>query len=267
LAPDLIPHYLDALKRYQIVYMVGYASSLYALAQEALRLGRRDLKLRHVLSNAEPLYDYQREAISEAFQCQARDTYGMAEIVASATECPDGRYHFWPELGWTEIIECDGDRPAPRGESGDIVCTGLLNTDMPLIRYRTGDRGMLPVSDTPCSCGRTLPILASVEGRADDILYTTDGRSVGRLDPMFKARLPIREAQIVQESLERVVLRYVPAQGFNTEAAASLVERLQARMGPVHVILEPLDRIPRESNGKFRAVVCNLPKRERSLVS
>ena len=30
-----------------------------------------------------------------------------------------------------------------KGASGDLVCTGILNADMPLIRYSTGDRGAL----------------------------------------------------------------------------------------------------------------------------
>ncbi|HWC72351.1 MAG TPA: hypothetical protein VG454_00340, partial [Gemmatimonadales bacterium] len=55
LAPDLIPHYLDALVRYRIVYIAGYPSSLYALAQEAVRLRRTDLKLTAIYTNAEPV--------------------------------------------------------------------------------------------------------------------------------------------------------------------------------------------------------------------
>ena len=87
LAPDLIPHYLDALKKYRIKYIFGYTSSLYALAQEILRLGRKDLQMTVAITNAEPLFEYQRKTISEAFQCPVRETYGMAEIVTAASEC------------------------------------------------------------------------------------------------------------------------------------------------------------------------------------
>jgi len=38
LAPALLPYYLDALAHYRVAYLEGYTSSLYALAQEALRL-------------------------------------------------------------------------------------------------------------------------------------------------------------------------------------------------------------------------------------
>ena len=139
---------------------------------------------------------------------------------------------------------------------------------MPLIRYRIGDRGALTASPPPtaCSCGRTLPSLAAVEGRVDDVLFTPDGRRIGRLDPVFKADLPVREAQIVQDTLRRVRIRYVPTENFTPDAARTLVERLQARMGNVAVVLEPVAEVPRTATGKFRAVVCNLPPEERATI-
>jgi phenylacetate-CoA ligase len=263
LSPDLISHYLDALAKYRVAYIFGYTSSLYALAQEILRLGRRDLQMAVAVTNAEPVFKYQRKAISEAFQCPVRETYGMAEIVASASECHDGFLHLWPEVGWVEVFE--NNRPAKNGTSGDLVCTGLVNTDMPLVRYRVGDRGSLGIGDVSCVCGRILPRLASVEGRVDDVLYTVDGRRVGRLDPVFKEDLALCEAQIIQEGLSRVRLRYVPAAGFSPEKARLIIERLQERLGAVEVLLEKLNEIPREHNGKFRSVICQIPEEEKYL--
>jgi phenylacetate-CoA ligase len=200
---------------------------------------------------------YQREAIAAAFQCPVRETYGLAEMVLAASECPAGRLHQWPEVGVIEVFE--GDQPVAGTAPGELVCTGLLNTDMPLIRYRVGDRGTRPVASEACACGRTLPTLAPPEGRLDDVLYTRDGRRVGRLDPVFKARLPVREAQIVQETLDRIRIRFVAAPDFTLAAAKSIVDRLHARLGPVEVIFEPVEQIPRTPSGKFRAVICELP--------
>lgn len=254
LAPDLIPAYLDALSSYQVKYLVGYTSALYALALEALRLGRADINLKVVVTNAEPLYDYQREVIGSAFSCPVRQTYGMAEIVTAASECSFGKLHDWPEVG---TIEVEASQPSDCGSVGDFICTGLLNADMPLIRYRVGDRGSL--SKEACACGRTLPIIGSIEGRIDDVLYTTDGRPIGRLDPVFKGDLPIREAQITQETLTLIRVRFVPAPGYSSEAGHLLIRELRKRLGAVEVVLEEVAEVPRTANGKFRAVVCNLP--------
>jgi phenylacetate-CoA ligase len=76
---------------------------------------------------------------------------------------------------------------------------------------------------------------------------------------VFKAHLPIHEAQVIQETLDRVRIRYVPTQHFTPASSRSIIERLQARMGPVEVILEQVNEVPRAANGKFRAVICNLP--------
>jgi phenylacetate-CoA ligase len=129
LAPDLIPNYLDALVRYRIKYLWGYSSSLHALAQEALRLGRRDIRMAVVLTNAEPVFDYQRQDIEEAFGCPLRETYGMSEAVLAAAECDHGSMHLWPEAGVAEVVDENG--AVPDGTSGDLICTGLLNSDMP----------------------------------------------------------------------------------------------------------------------------------------
>jgi phenylacetate-CoA ligase len=172
-----------------------------------------------------------------------------------------GKLHLWPEVGWVEVFE--SAQSIDSGAPSELVCTSLLNVDMPLIRYRVGDSGVLPMVNEACSCGRTLPTLASIEGRADDLLYTSDGRCVGRLDPVFKVQLPVREAQIIQEALGKIRVRYVPTADFTTAVAHSIVQRLQERLGTVEVLLERVDEVPRERNGKFRAVLCNLPAEER----
>ena len=257
LAPHLIPRYLEALGRYRVRYLLGYTSSLYVLAQEALRLKFRDLQLAVAITNAEPVLAHQRSVIAEAFQCPVQETYGMAEIAFAASECSVGGLHTWPEAGFAEV---DPDHETGQGgKSGDLICTSLLNCDMPLIRYRVGDRVTLPATQTPCGCGRGLPLMTSIEGRADDILYTSDGRRIGRLDPVFKSDLAIREAQIIQEALGVVRLRFVPAPEYTPQDGRAIAARIKERMGNVDVILEAVTEIARTRNGKFRAVICNLP--------
>ena len=254
LAPDLIPHYLDALRRYRIVYIAAYSSAVHALAQQILRLGRRDLKMQAVYTNAEPLDQEQRHTISQAFQCPVRETYGMVETVAAASECPSGRLHQWPEVGHIEVEQ----------DTTELICTGLLNPDMPLIRYRVGDRGQLVSTAMTCECGRALPLLSHIEGRTDDLLFTPDGRSIGRLSQVGKGITGLRESQIIQEERDLVRVLVTLAPGFAPDYANTLTNRVRERMGDVRVVVERVDNIPRTGNGKLRAVVCNLPPHERT---
>jgi phenylacetate-CoA ligase len=254
LSPQLVPYYLDALTTFNIRYLWGYTSSLYALAQEAIRLGFKAPNIAVAITNAEPVFPRQREAISRAFG-PVRETYGMAEMVAAASECNAGRLHLWPEVGHVEVLE--NDHPVPPGTCGDLVCTSLLDADMPLIRYRVGDRATL-ASRKGCDCGRKLPIVTEIEGRKDDVVITPDGRRVGRLDPVFKADLPIREAQIIQDSFDHVRVIIVPDSGFSPSSADDIVANVRSRLGSIRADIEMVDSIPRGANGKFQAVICQL---------
>jgi phenylacetate-CoA ligase len=259
LQPEFVPSYVEALRTFRVRYLWGYPSALHALACEVLRSGTEAGPFVVAIANAEPVLPYQRDAIERAFGCPLRETYGMAEQTAAASECEAGRLHLWPEAGFVEVLQ--NGCPVPRGDVGDLVCTSLLDVDMPLIRYRIGDHGALDPAER-CDCGRTLPILRSVEGRADDVVITPDGRRVGRLDPIFKSEMPIREAQIVQEALDHLNVRIVPDSGFAAEHAQQVVDRLRMRVGPVRVTVETLPAIPRGANGKFRAVVSRMTHQE-----
>lgn len=264
LAPDLIPYYLDALVRYRIAYLFGYTSSLFALAQEALRQGRTDLRMRVAITSAEPVSPREREGIAAAFQCPVRETYGMGELVAAGSECDAGTLHEWPEVGWIEVHDEAGEPVSP-GASGELIGTGLLNDDMPLIRYRVGDSGSLAPTTHACSCGRGLPVIASIDGRTNDILLTRDGRRVAWLNPVLYG-VPVRQAQIVQETIDRVRVRYVPADGFVAASRTLMAERLLERLGDVAVVFEAVADIPRSANGKLRSVVCEIPTAEREVL-
>jgi phenylacetate-CoA ligase len=93
-----------------------------------------------------------------------------------------------------------------------------------------------------------------------------DGRRIGRLDTLFKGDLPIHEAQIIQEALDYVRVRYVPTPDFGPENESVITQRLKARMGNVKVVMEPIAEVPREPNGKFRAVICRLSRESRNAI-
>ena len=233
------------------------SSSTSFLAREAIALGLNAGGLKVVVTNAEPLFSWQREMIRQGFRSEVREFYGMAEVTAAASECSAGTLHLWPEVGWLEVLSDGEDIPVPHGTVGRLITTGLLNADMPLIRYAIGDRGEIIStgdSTTLCRCGHNLPTLSSVEGRSNDLLITRDGRHVYWVNPIFYG-LPLCEAQIIQEKLDRVRIRYVPAQGFAAEDERLILSRLQSRMGKVEVNFEQLTNIPRGSNGKFQPVI------------
>src|SRR5207249_11622645 len=132
---------------------------------------------------------------------------------------------------------------------GGLDGTGVHDPGMPLVRDRVGDSGRVADPTAGCRRGRTLPALAAIGGGTNDLLISRDGRRVYWLNPVFYG-LPLREAQIVQEHLERLRVRYSPAPGFSADTAREIVARLRARMGAVAVELEEVAVVPHSAAGK-----------------
>jgi len=256
IAPWSARAYLEALERYDIKFLWGYSSSLYLLALEAKRLGlAKPMKV--VITNAEPLFDYQRRVIGEVFQCPVRENYGLVEMVSMASECAHGRLHSWPEAGVPEVIDDNGN-PVEAGQAGRLIATGLHNAGMPLIRYDTCDRVQLSTAALPCGCGRSLPVVDKVWGRSGEVLIAPDGRGIVQIDAIFDDLPNLKEAQIVQESLDEFRIRVVPAPDWSEADERELMAAFKSRVSGVRVTVETTDVIERTSSGKFRVIVSKL---------
>jgi phenylacetate-CoA ligase len=258
---ETTPYYTEALKRHHTTHVIAYTASITYLARQISELGLdipSDLKL--IITNAEGLYQWQRETIKKGLDCEAVQTYGMVELVACGSE-KNGKLYQWPEYGIIEIFQDDADFSVEPGTSGRFICTGLINTAMPLIRYDVGDRGTIScVPETTPTMA--YPIITSIEGRKTEMLITHEGRRVWYFNPLFSG-LPVFEAQIVQESLNQIRILYVPSPSFTDNDKETILKRLYQRMGTIEVYFEFVERIPREVNGKFKLVVNNVPIEDR----
>lgn len=251
MSDETLELFLDPLATYAPVFVTGYPSAIYTLASFCRRKGF-DYRPRAVFTDSETVLDYQREEIEAAWGCPIYDYYGM-EAGWLAGQCKQGRYHTSPLTSVIEILDEEGN-PVPPGELGEIVVTDLTNPLMPLIRYRTGDVGSWSVE--PCDCGWHSPTLDRIVGRLDDIVVLPDGRKIGRLDHIFKTASNIRECQIIQETYEQFIFLLVPDEGYTPEIGKAVLSEAYARLGKdVTITLKIVEKIPRTSMGKFRAVI------------
>ncbi len=257
MTPQTLPLYADVLAEFQPVLICGYPSSVYILALHLLESGRDDIHPKAVYTSSETLMDFQRAAIEEAFGCKAYSIYGNAERSAHILQCEYGNFHIQPQFSVVEVLTLEG-APAEPGQAGEMVCTSLINLAMPLIRYRIGDTAV--VSSGSCPCGRGGPILGQIVGRVEDIVVTPDGRHVGRLDHAFKDMLHVKEAQIVQEDINSILVKVVPRDGFGPDDEQVILDELRLRLGyRTGIRLQLVDRIPRTAAGKFRFVISRVP--------
>jgi phenylacetate-CoA ligase len=210
-----------------------------------------------VYTSSETLHDYQRKVIEQAFGCKAYSRYGNNELVAHILQCREGHFHVVTEVCIVEVQSPDGS-PAAVGEVGELVCTSLVEKALPLIRYRTGDTGIAAGGE--CACGLNTPILSEITGRVDDFVVTPDGRHVGRLSPCFRDTVYLKEAQIIQEDVNSILLKIVPRQGYSSEDERMLLDALHRRLGnEIRIDVQLVDHIPRTASGKYRFVISKVP--------
>jgi len=147
-------------------------------------------------------------------------------------------------------------------EVGEVVVTGLMRRYQPFIRYRLGD--LAAWDDPTCACGRQMPIIKEVVGRVEDVVVGPDGRQMVRFHGVFIDQPHVQEGQIIQEAVNRIRVKVVANNGFGLADVQSIVERVQQRLGcQVEVVVESVNAIPRTANGKFQAVICQIPPEKR----
>ncbi|RLA46777.1 MAG: hypothetical protein DRR42_18130 [Gammaproteobacteria bacterium] len=255
LSADNLPAYIDELSRFSPRVLDGYPSTLYVLAKHLKNRGEQ-LPIHAVLSSSETLYDFQRETIEESFGCKVFDYFGAAERVLFAAECDAHTgHHICEEYGITEFVDRDFE-PVPVGEIGTMVATSLHNLAMPLIRYVTND--MSALKREACTCGRGLPLMDDVATKAEDSLTLRDGRIISPsvLTHPFKPLTTIEESQIVQESMDLVIVRVVPGVGFSDADKCQLAHGLQERVGDdIEVHIDIVQKLERAKSGKFKWVI------------
>jgi phenylacetate-coenzyme A ligase PaaK-like adenylate-forming protein len=97
--------------------------------------------------------------------------YATADAGVVGFQCPvcvKGQHHLFAWSQFIEFVDQDTMAPVKKGETGELVVTGLSKTHMPIIRYRVGDLGRWVMK--PCACGRTEPLF-EILGRCDDRIH------------------------------------------------------------------------------------------------
>jgi len=245
--------YSQALENWAPDYVDSYPSAISALASLFREQSLPAPRLRAVITSSETLLEEQRALIESVFGAPCFDQYGCTEQAVYISQCERGTYHVHPEYGIVEILDSDGN-PVKPGEAGELVCTSFTNSALPLIRYRIGDVAVM--DDAGCGCGRAFPVVRQLLGRVDDLIVTGDGRRIGRLDPVFKGRRAIREAQIIQHDPKRLTVKLVPTAAYTQRDGEGVIRELHARVGAEMAIdLEIVSSIERTAAGKFRAVI------------
>ena len=252
-------NYYEAIQKYKLDYMTGYAISNGVLASFINEMGWEALPLKAVITSSEKLTNTMRQNFQKAYSCKTFDSYGSIEACSLISETKNGDLLASPDVGIMEILNSQ-NQPAAIGEFGEIIATGFLNYDQPLIRYKIGDMAVLK-QEWGNSNGLEMPVFAEITGRTDDVLTFGDGRTIGSFNRFFADLSSIRETQVIQTKPNELLIKLVTTSDYNKLTENDLLNSIKSRIGSeIAIELEYIDQIPRNNNGKFKAVISLLPK-------
>ncbi|MDQ2076170.1 phenylacetate--CoA ligase family protein [Marinimicrobium sp. ABcell2] len=254
-ATELRAHY-QKIQKFKPKYLYGYVSAIEALTHfvESEGLPRVN-SIRCIITTSEVLSEPVRKHIEVVWGVKVFNEYGCGEVGSIAHECEHGRLHVMSDNMFIELVDDDG-QPA---KTGQIVVTDYFNQATPLIRYKVGDYATM--SDEECPCGRTLPVLENVHGRAYDIIKTPSGREIHPESVMYifeglQANSgAFSQFQVIQEELNRFKINIVKTGKWSDQLVGSIEAGIQQRIHPdISCEFAFCDAVPREASGKMRVV-------------
>jgi len=239
--------------------VVGTPTSLRSIAG-VLETSNEEFKPPRILLSQGELLDREtRQTAQRVFGIDPVDVYGQTEVGYIAWQCEqrDG-FHVNAATHLVEVLR-QGE-PASPGELGAIVVTDLRNRTMPFLRYDTGD---LAVAATgPCPCGRRLPLLGSIEGRAQRLIVLEDGRIVTprTIIDSLAGRLRLGEYRLHQQATNRFRLELLTQEGTGVSQAI-LSGTLREILGNVEISIEAVKSWPADGREKTHPISSEVPLR------
>lgn len=244
--------------------LLGYASALdqvakYLRLHPGLMAGSNVLS---VIAMSEALDGPTKEIFQKRFDCPVVSRYANIEcgmLAQQTAALPEAflanfaSYHI-------EILHPEKDVKVPLGTLGRIVVTDLFNRAMPMVRYDTGDLGVMGKTDRD---GKTQFVLKKVEGRKMDVIYDTQGETISSftVTNSMWSYPELAQYQFIQKSAKTYEFRLNTENEFKREK--ELLQEFKSYLGEdAEIQVVYVSEIPLLSSGKRKKVV-NLSNREK----
>jgi phenylacetate-CoA ligase len=259
---------LNTLEKIQPNVIDAYPSCLYLLAKEIEKRNLKKIHPRLLFSGAEFCIKTQLDYIEQLFQAPVYDQYATMEFERVAWQCPEKTgYHIDEDAIIVQFLDKNGVE-VNSGESGEIVCTSMINYAMPLIRYSMGDVGV--ASDEKCPCGRTLSMMKVIEGRSGDYILLSDGRTISPTSFQLLMRGPfqtkISEWQVIQNNEDSIDIYVKKSKSevsddeVESEIKSFIYGLIKIDPGIFRINVIFVDEIKRDKSGKMRPVSSTIKK-------
>lgn len=259
------PSFFDQLREFRPVLLHGYSQALHLLARFAERLGiQLPDSVVAITATAEPLYENQKQAISNVFQVPVYRVYGTREFGFLGGELPGcSGLQINPLNAIVEIVDSSGNQ-VPPGEHGQLVVTDLQNLATPFIRYRIGDIGSWTANPVSKVGFQSLNIDA---GRETDFIVANDGRFICGAGLTLIGSPEVDQLQYQQNEQGKLLVRFVSPGDPATDSLENLEEQIRRVVGDLTIRFERVPEIPRTASGKLQYVYSEIARRALGLES
>ena len=246
----------ELLREFRPDNLIAYPTNLDHLCRYFAEHGDAPESLKFVYTIGETLSPQTREQALKVLGATVLDKYSSQEVGVIAAECPEsGLYHIMSEGLIVEVVKEDGS-PCRIGDSGKVLITDLHNFATPLVRYDIRDYAEVGGA---CPCGRGLPTLKRILGRARNLLIKPDGTRNWPLIGFhaFRDIAPILQYQFIQHDLQRIEMKIVTASPLSKAQENKLTGVIKKALGhDFNLDFSYFEgELPRSAGGKFEEFV------------
>ncbi|MDY6964398.1 MAG: hypothetical protein SVM80_00300 [Halobacteriota archaeon] len=231
--------------------LIGYSSSISEIARYITPEDRKHFRPKFISVNSGMSTQEERKYISSVFDCPVYDEYSTEETWMISSQCHHNNYHLFTDNVWVEFLDEEGN-DVTSDKTGEIVLTTMRSPAMPFIRYRIGDLGR--PSDRTCPCGRSFPLMESLEGRSNDSFILPSGRfiSPSKIHTVFypfikKYPNTIEQFKVIQKEKGLIVIQLVKGKEYSEDRFKEVIDRLHEIFDePVTITVEMVEEIPKK---------------------
>lgn len=208
-----------------------------------------------IIIGGEVIAEKERKYIEEVFECKVYKRYSDMELGILGQDQGDGKNYILNYGSYYfECLKIDSDKIADDGEVGRIVITDLFNYAFPMIRYDTGDLGIMKYLDTG------FPQLVTIYGRRYDSVYDTNGKMISPhkiINEMWGA-YNIKQWQLIQQEEKIYILKLNCSGKIDEDIYLNLFKRILGDSAVI--VLKFVNENPELNSNKRRAIICNYHK-------
>lgn len=256
LTEESLSRYYEECKTFKPKYIYGYVSVIEQFSKFIIENNMKPIaSVKSVITTAEILNSNAKSIIESAFDTKVFNEYGCGEVGSIAHECEVGNMHIMADNLYLEVDSTEEN-------CGEIIVTDFFNRATPLIRYRLGDYATL--SNTQCSCGRSLPIIESIHGRAYDILEMPSGKKMHPESVIYvfeqiqQDTNAFKQFQVIQHSTTDIEAKIITNKNWSEAISERLLAELKVYIDQsAQFRITLVESLPREKSGKMRLVKRN----------